>query len=52
MQDKEWLSKVRLAKDVYNEKRMAKDFQKDEIERFIQWLYYQYGIEYKPQPKD
>ena len=47
MQDKEWLDKVRLGKDVYNEKRMARDFQKDEIERFVQWLYYQYGIEFK-----
>lgn len=47
MQDKEWLDKVRLAKDVYNERRMARDFQKDEIERFVQWLYYQYGIEFK-----
>lgn len=45
--DKEWLDKVRLGKDIYNERRMARDFQKDEVERFVQWLYYQYGIEYK-----
>lgn len=48
MQDKEWLDKVRLAKEVYNDKRMAKDFQKDEVEHFIRFLYHTYGIEYKP----
>lgn len=44
--DKDWLDKVRLGAKVYNENRLHRDFQAEEIEQFIEWLYKQYGIEY------
>jgi hypothetical protein len=49
MNDKEWLEKVRLGLKVYNDNRLHRDFQAEEIERFIEWLYQQYGISYPKQ---
>ena len=37
MNDKEWLSKVSIAYKAYEEKNT-------DIEKFISWLYKQYGI--------
>ena len=47
MNDRDWLEKVKLAAKVYNDQRLHKDFQADEIEKFIEWLYRQYGVVYK-----
>ena len=44
MNDKEWLERITLAAKVYNEGRLHRDFQAEEIEKFISWLYKQYGI--------
>lgn len=45
--DKDWLEKVKLAAQVYNEQRMCRDFQAEEITKFVEWLYKQYGVEIK-----
>lgn len=47
MNDKDWLEKVSLGAKVYNENRLHRDFQADEIEKFIEWLHKQYGISYQ-----
>jgi hypothetical protein len=47
MNDKEWLKKVELAAKVYNDQRLHRDFQAEEINKFVDWLYKQYGIENK-----
>lgn len=46
MTDKEWLEKVKLAAQVYNDQRLHRDFQAEEIEKFVEWLYKQYGVVY------
>ena len=46
MTDKEWLDKVKLGAKVYNEKRLHRDFQAAELEKFIKWLHEQYGVVY------
>lgn len=46
MTDKEWLEKVKLGAKVYNDQRLHQDFQAAEIEKFIEWLYKQYGVVY------
>jgi len=42
MTDKEWLDRVKLAEQVYN-----KEFQTEEVRKFVQWLYKQYGVVYE-----
>ena len=44
MNDKEWLERIELAAKVYNQNRLHRDFQAEEIDKFISWLYKQYGI--------
>ena len=51
MNDKDWLEKVKLGCKVYNQSRMHRDFQADEVEKFVEWLYKQYGI-VQPDDKD
>ena len=52
MNDKEWLEKVKLGARVYNENRLCRDFQEAEVDKFIEWLYHQYGVVYeKDKPK-
>jgi hypothetical protein len=46
MTDKDWLEKVSLGLKVYNENRLHRDFQAAEIEKFVQWLFEQYGVVY------
>lgn len=41
------LEKIKIAAKVYNEDRLCRDFQADEVNKFVQWLYKQYGFEYK-----
>ena len=43
MNDKEWLDKVTLAARVYNENRMHRDFQADEVNKFVDFLHNTYG---------
>ncbi len=51
MSDRDWLERVRLAMDVYNQGRLHRDFQAAEIEKFIMWLYQQYGYVYPKKEK-
>ena len=44
MNDKDWLDKVKLGAKVYNNGRLHRDFQADEVNKFVEWLYQQYGI--------
>jgi hypothetical protein len=44
MNDKEWLERIELAASVYNKGRLHREFQAEEIDKFISWLYEQYGI--------
>lgn len=46
MNDKEWLDKVALGARVYNENRAHRDFQEEEVLKFVDWLHKQYGIVY------
>ena len=46
MNDKVWLDKVALGATVYNEERIHRDFQEEEVLKFVAWLHRQYGIEY------
>jgi hypothetical protein len=51
MTDKIWLDKVHLAATVYNDTRSHRDFQADEVLKFVEYLHRQYGYEYtKPAP--
>ena len=47
MNDKEMLDRVSLAAKVYNQNRLHRDFQEEEIEKFIKWMYEQYGVVYQ-----
>ena len=47
MNEKEWLERVRLGAKIYNEGRLHRDFQAAEVDKFVKWLYEQYGVVYK-----
>ena len=44
MNEKEWLDRVRLGAKVYNERRLHRDFQADEVNKFVNRLYERYGV--------
>lgn len=46
MNDRECLERVKLAAKVYNDQRLHKDFQANEIHKFVEWMYKQYGVVY------
>lgn len=46
MNDKEWLERTKLAAKVYNDQRLCRDFQAEEVQKFVEWLYKQYGVVY------
>ena len=51
MNDKQWLDKIALAATVYNDTRPHRDFQADEVLKFVEWVHTQYGYAYdKPAP--
>jgi hypothetical protein len=51
MSDKQWLDTVARTALVYNDSRPHRDFQADEVLKFVEWLHRQYGYEYtKPAP--
>lgn len=47
MTDQEWLYKVKVAAAVYNDQRLCRDFQAEEIVEFVEFLYKEYGVEWK-----
>jgi hypothetical protein len=51
MNDKQWLENVARASLVYNDSRVHRDFQADEVLKFVEWLHREYGYSYdKPKP--
>ena len=44
MTEKDMLERIELAAKVYNQNRLHRDFQAEEIDKFISWMYQQYGI--------
>lgn len=46
MTEKEWLERVKLGAKIYNNDRLHRDFQAAEVDKFVEWLYKQYGVVY------
>ena len=46
MTEREMLDRLKIAAKVYNEQRLHRDFQAEEIAKFVEWLYKQYGVVY------
>lgn len=46
MNDREWLERTKIAAKVYNKQRLHRDFQAEEVNKFVEWLYKQYGVVY------
>lgn len=46
MTERELLERVKLAAKVYNDQRLHRDFQAAEVDKFVEWLYKQYGVVY------
>ena len=44
--EKEWLNRVHEASKLYNQQRAHRDFQADEVYKFVDWLYKEYGYFY------
>lgn len=44
--EKDMLDRVLQAAKVYNEGRLHRDFQAEEVYKFIEWMYKQYGYVY------
>ena len=44
MKEKEWLDLLHAASQIYNNERMHRDFQADEVNKFVDWMYAQYGF--------
>ena len=48
--EKEWLTLVHKASQIYNEQRAHRDFQANEVYKFVEWLHKEYGYFYsKPE---
>ena len=48
--EKEWLQLVHKASQIYKEQRAHRDFQADEVYKFVEWLHKEYGYFYsKPE---
>jgi hypothetical protein len=47
MNEKDMLERLRIGARYYNDKRLAQDLQKEEVDKFVRWMYQQYGIVYK-----
>lgn len=43
--NKKVLDQLKNASKIYNNERLHRDFQADEVYKFIDWLYRQYGYE-------
>jgi len=50
MSEKDWLHNLHNASKVYNEQRAHRDFQANEVYKFVEWMHQQYGYFYnKPE---
>lgn len=50
MSEKDWLHNLHKASIMYNEQRAHRDFQADEVYKFVEWLHKEYGYFYsKPE---
>lgn len=48
--EREWLKLVHDASQLYNAQRAHRDFQADEVYKFVEWLHNEYGYFYsKPE---
>ena len=46
----EWLHQLHTASQLYNEQRGHRDFQADEVYKFVEWMHKEYGYFYaKPE---
>jgi len=46
----EWINELHKLSIMYNEQRAHRDFQADEVYKFVQWIYKEYGYFYsKPE---
>lgn len=49
-QEHEWIQDMHRLSILYNEERAHRDFQSDEVYKFIEWVHKQYGYVYlKPE---
>ena len=46
MSEKDWLHNLHKASQLYNEQRAHRDFQADEVYKFVEWLHKEYGYFY------
>lgn len=44
--DKQSLELIRLEALIYNNQRLCKDFQEQEVLKFVEWLYKEWGYTY------
>lgn len=44
--DKQSLDLIRLGALIYNNQRLSKDFQEQEVLKFVEWLYKEWGYAY------
>jgi hypothetical protein len=50
LSEKYWLDRLDKASQLYNEERAHRDFQADEIYKFVEWLHKEYGYVYTRPP--
>lgn len=46
MSEKDWLYNLHKASQLYNEQRAHRNFQADEVYKFVEWLHKEYGYFY------
>lgn len=49
--DKQVLDLIQLGAIVYNEQRLSRDFQDQEVLKFVEWLYKEWGYVYEQRTK-
>lgn len=42
----EWVRQLRSLSEMYNQQRPHRDFQADEVYKFVEWIHRQYGYLY------
>lgn len=47
LQEHEWVKKLHELSVMYNQQRIHRDFQANEVYKFIEWVYGQYGYVYQ-----
>jgi hypothetical protein len=43
LSEREWMDLLHKASLMYNEQRVHRDFQADEVYKFVEWMHKQYG---------